>query len=53
MSRAGEVILAFRKYGKYRNAVFALFAPAGGSQNRVVRNARQAFFLELRTDPPA
>jgi hypothetical protein len=32
----GWVDFAFRKYGKYRNAVFALLAPAGGSQNRVV-----------------
>jgi hypothetical protein len=30
-----------------------LIAPAGGSQNRVIRNGKQAFFLELLTHPRA
>jgi len=42
-----------RKDSNYRNAVVALFAPAGSSQDRVVRNFRQPFVLELYADAPA
>src|SRR5262249_44872324 len=42
-----------RKDSNYRNAVVALFAPAGGSQDRVVRNVGQPVVLELYTDAPA
>jgi hypothetical protein len=42
-----------RKDSNYRNAVVALFAPAGSSQDRVVRNFRPPFVLELYADAPA
>jgi len=42
-----------RKDSNYRNAVVALFAPAGSSQNRVVGNVRQPLVSELSTDAVA
>jgi hypothetical protein len=50
----GEMKAAHRrKDSNYRNAVVALFAPAGSSQDRVVRNVRPPFVLELYADAPA
>jgi hypothetical protein len=40
-------VSAFRKYGKYRNTVFALFAPPRGSQDRVVGNVGLLVFFEF------
>ena len=53
MNRGSRDESAFRKYGKYRSAVFALFAaPASGSQDGIVRNAGEPGLLELVADLP-
>ena len=52
MSKAGEMIPHSANTANTAYAVFALFAPPGGSQNRVVRNARESGLLELLADSP-
>ena len=53
MSRGKDQGNARRNNGNKRNAVVALFAAPGGSQNRIVPNRRQLSVFELGSDAAA